>query len=298
MTEHWQNRPEAGTSLAIKTTIWIALTLGRRVLSIVLSLTSIYFLLVRKTERRASREFLHRVNGKQPTLWQVFQHFNTFARITADRVFFLAERTDDIPIEVNGFDLVDRHVQAGRACIMLGSHLGSLEAMRQASLRHPGITVRLALDRRSNEKLIRQLEVLKPEFGESLIDTSQSPATVGLTIGDSLKHGESVAFLGDRYRPADRTTTCTFFGSPARFPVGPLIIASVFRAPVVIVFGIYVNGQYEVHCEELFDRFHLPRKGRDEALQQAMQRYADRLEHYARLAPMNWFNFYDFWQMD
>ncbi len=26
-----------------------------------------------------------------------------------------------------------------------------------------------------------------------------------------------------------------------------------------------------------------------------VQRYAERLEHYARKAPDNWFNFYDFW---
>jgi predicted LPLAT superfamily acyltransferase len=26
-----------------------------------------------------------------------------------------------------------------------------------------------------------------------------------------------------------------------------------------------------------------------------MQRYAERLEYYARLAPYNWFNFYSLW---
>jgi predicted LPLAT superfamily acyltransferase len=26
-----------------------------------------------------------------------------------------------------------------------------------------------------------------------------------------------------------------------------------------------------------------------------MQRYAERLEHYTRIAPYNWFNFYPFW---
>jgi predicted LPLAT superfamily acyltransferase len=25
-------------------------------------------------------------------------------------------------------------------------------------------------------------------------------------------------------------------------------------------------------------------------------RYVERLEHYCRLAPYNWFNFYDFWR--
>jgi len=298
MAEHWQNRPEAGTSLAIRITIWIALTLGRRALGIVLYPTAMYFLAVRKAERQASRAFLQRVTGRTPTLWQVFGHFATFARVTGDRVFFLAGRTDAIPIKVNGMDLVERHVQAGRACVVLGSHVGSLEAMRQAALRHRGVKLRMVLDRRSNEKLIQRLEILDPEFAASLIDADQSAAGLGLTIGDALKSGESVAFLVDRHRSGDRTTTCMFLGSPARFPVGPLIIASVLRAPVVIVFGIYINGQYEVHCEELFDAFHLPRQNRDEALQQAMQRYAERLEYYARRAPNNWFNFYDFWQTD
>ncbi len=298
MAAHWQDRPEAGSSLAIRITIWLALKLGRRALTVILYPTALYFLLVRKSEREASQAFLRCVSGKPPTLWQVFDHFVTFARVTADRIFFLADRTDKIPIKVFGFDLMERHTQAGNACVVLGSHLGSLEAMRQVSLQHRGVTMRPVLDRSSNEELIQRLEALNPKFAESLIDAGQSSANLGLTISDALKQGNSVSFLGDRYRPGDRTTTCTFLGNPARFPVGPLIIAGSLRTPVVIVFGIYVNGQYEVHCENLFDTFHLPRKNRDEALRQATQRYAERLEHYVRRAPNNWFNFYDFWQTD
>jgi len=298
MAAHWKNRPEAGSSLAIRITIWIALKLGRRALRIILFPTAVYFLLVRKAEREASQAFFERVSGTPATLGQVLDHFSTFARVTGDRIFFLAGQSDDIPFSVHGLDLMARHRQAGRACIVLGSHLGSLEAMRQAALGDPGATLRMVLDRGSNEHLIQRLEILNPEFAASLIDADQSSANLGLTIGDVLKGGTAVGFLGDRHRPGDRTTTCTFLGSPARFPVGPLIIASVFRAPIVVVFGIYVNGQYEVHCEELFESFHLPRKNRDEALQQGMQRYADRLEYYVRQTPNNWFNFYDFWQMN
>jgi len=32
------------------------------------------------------------------------------------------------------------------------------------------------------------------------------------------------------------------------------------------------------------------------AIRVAMQHYADRLTHYCRSAPYNWFNFFDFWQ--
>ncbi len=298
MTEHWENKPEAGTSLGIRLTIWIALKLGRRVLRVILYPTAMYFLLVRKTERQASRAFMHRVSGQKPTLRQTFNHFLTFAQITADRVFFLADRANEVSLKVSGLEVIERHVQAGRPCVVLGSHVGSIEAMRRAAIEHRGVTLRMVLNRKSGEKLIRQFELLDAGFATSLIDTDQSPATLGLAIGEALKSGASIGFLADRYRPGDRTTTCTFFGQPARFPVGPLIIASVFRAPIVVVFGLYVNGRYEVHCEELFDTFNPSRKNRDAELQQAMQRYAERLEYYVRLAPDNWFNFYDFWQMD
>ncbi len=298
MTAPWQARPEAGTTLAIRIAIWIALHLGRRILGLVLTFVSAYFLLVRRAERRASRAFWQRVTGHRPSLGQVLNHFATFARVTADRVYFLSGRTDDIPFEISGLDIMERHIRANRGCVILGSHLGSFEATRFASLQHADSTVRMVLARKLNDKLIRQLETLSPGFAASLIDADQPPAKLGLTIGEALKRGESVGFLGDRYRPGDRTTTCTFLGEPARFPVGPLIIAAVFRAPIVAIFGIWVNGRYEVRCEELFDTFALARGGRDEALQQAMQRYVDRLEHYVRRAPDNWFNFYDFWQTD
>jgi predicted LPLAT superfamily acyltransferase len=42
----------------------------------------------------------------------------------------------------------------------------------------------------------------------------------------------------------------------------------------------------------------IPRDARNRALDDVLRRYAQRLEHYARLEPYNWFNFYDFWQQD
>ena len=49
---------------------------------------------------------------------------------------------------------------------------------------------------------------------------------------------------------------------------------------------------------EIFaDPLLLPRGERQQALQQTVDRYAQRLEHYALLSPLDWFNFFDFWQL-
>jgi len=40
----------------------------------------------------------------------------------------------------------------------------------------------------------------------------------------------------------------------------------------------------------------LERGARQEAAREYAARYAQRLEHYARSAPDNWFNFFEFWK--
>jgi predicted LPLAT superfamily acyltransferase len=60
--------------------------------------------------------------------------------------------------------------------------------------------------------------------------------------------------------------------------------------------GLYRGGKrYEVHFEMLS-----PAQSSRPADQAAwtealMTRYAERVAHYCREAPHNWFNFYDFW---
>jgi predicted LPLAT superfamily acyltransferase len=41
----------------------------------------------------------------------------------------------------------------------------------------------------------------------------------------------------------------------------------------------------------------LPRGARPQALAELAAAYAARLEHHARRAPLEWFNFYDFWHL-
>jgi predicted LPLAT superfamily acyltransferase len=65
------------------------------------------------------------------------------------------------------------------------------------------------------------------------------------------------------------------------------------QAPVVMCFGLYRGGRrYDVHFEVLAEKLDAARPQRRAAIQKYLQHYADRLEHYCRIAPYNWFNFY------
>ena len=69
--------------------------------------------------------------------------------------------------------------------------------------------------------------------------------------------------------------------------------------PVVLCFGLYRGGnRYDMYFETFADTLAVERTRREQHLREAIVRFADRLEHYARAAPYNWFNFYDFWQTE
>jgi predicted LPLAT superfamily acyltransferase len=70
----------------------------------------------------------------------------------------------------------------------------------------------------------------------------------------------------------------------------------MLKCPVYLTFGISRGSKrYDLYCEPFADRIDLPRGDRRAALVKYVTRYAERLEHFTRAAPDNWFNFYDFW---
>jgi predicted LPLAT superfamily acyltransferase len=105
-----------------------------------------------------------------------------------------------------------------------------------------------------------------------------------------------VATLADRMRPGNVAILANFLGAPAPFPVSPWLLASALHVPVVLAFGLHHGGnRYSLHFERFECEMPRDRQLRDAALADVVQRFAGRLEHFARLAPYNWFNLYDFW---
>jgi hypothetical protein len=113
---------------------------------------------------------------------------------------------------------------------------------------------------------------------------------------DRLDRGEWVGILGDRVVANDRLIRVPFLGSEASFPAGPFLVASALKVPVVLFTCLYLGGnRYKEHFELFAEEIVLDRRNREADLEKWVRRYAERLEYFCRLAPYNWFNFYDFW---
>lgn len=296
MSEHWRQRPEAGGRFALWLIRSIALYGGRHFARLCLYPITLYFYLRRTSERASSRAFLQRVNGRRPGAMQIMRHLHCFASTILDRVFFLARGERGFDIEIDGLKMLDEYLDQGRGLMLVGSHHGSFEALRVLSTRRSGVPLRVVLNKAQTPIMTAMLEELAPEIGKRVIDGARDPASVVLALGEAADQGQMIALLADRGRPDEAMRRVPFMGSMAPFPVGPWTLAAVLKMPVVLCFGIYQGGnRYKLMFESFADPVQLPREHREVALQAVMARYAERLQHYVRMSPYNWFNFYDFW---
>ena len=298
MSSAWKQRPEGGGLFAIGLIRGIARHGGRAVARLLLYPITLYFLLRRAPERNASRAWLGHALARPATLWHVAKHIHTFAATILDRVFLLSGEMKRFKVRVHGLEKLHDTLADGQGMLLFGSHLGSFEVLRMLSRERPDIKVRVVLDIGHNPAMSQLLDALNPEIAATVIDAGQSGQTIMLEIQNAIAEGALVTLLVDRVQSGQTWLQVPFFGRDAPMPTAPWLIASVLGVPVMLAFGLYRGGnRYDLVFEafDLGDR--VPRAERANRLLGMLGRYAARLEHHARQAPYNWFNFYDFWEL-
>jgi predicted LPLAT superfamily acyltransferase len=276
---------------------------------VVVHVTISYFYLTDRAGRRASIAFLRRVHasaaarspfGKEPGAWDSFLHYRTFAMSIFDRVAFWLGRGDEFELVFKGEDLFARLIADSRGAVIVGSHLGSFDAMRLLANR-AGVVVNVLMFTDHAPLLNSIFRELSHEAELNVIRADPASMKTAFEVRSCIERGELVAILADRIEPGDRGNVhrTSFLGCPADFPTGPFLLASVFRCPIVHMVGLRRDAhRYEITAELLGDAATVGRNTRPAYVARLVEDYAARLEHYCLEAPYQWFNFYDFWCED
>jgi predicted LPLAT superfamily acyltransferase len=290
----WADLPERGTPALVRLIVWIAARMGRSAARLLLYPITFYFLITAHTARRVSYEYLKRIRGRPVSCWHVFRHFHCFAATILDRVYLLKGEFEHFDVTLHRKEILHRQIETGKGCILLGSHLGSFEVLRTLGVTQQEFPLKVLMDIAHNENITRFLDALNEEIASTVI-VPDRPDTL-LRVKENLDAGFLIGVLGDRVSSGGKTTECRFLDAPATFPAGPILLAAMMQCPIILFFGVYRGrNRYEIYFEDFAQEIVLNRNHRAEDIQRWMQRYVERLEYYARLAPYNWFNFYPFW---
>ena len=130
----WSAKAERGSASLIKLLAWLAHKAGRPSCRMLLYPIVLYFMLTDRLARNASAEFLQLAQGRTARTSEVFAHIYSFAATLLDRVYMARGELNRFEITIENQELVNRTLQLGRGCVLLGSHLGSFDLMALATL--------------------------------------------------------------------------------------------------------------------------------------------------------------------
>jgi hypothetical protein len=292
-SQPWLEQRERGSVLGIRLVVAASGLLGRTLTRAALVPVCLYFLLFSVKARVASRQYLARALGRQPHIGDLCRHYFTFATVALDRLYLLKERYELFETRLHGEEALQRALDRGRGCLLLGAHLGSFEILRALGT-GKRLDLAMLMYEDNARKVRRVARAINPALARDVIALGRFDSM--LKVHERLQHSDWVGILGDRALDQTGQLRVPFLGEPAAFPTAPFRIALMLKRPVVFMTGIYRGGhRYDLYFETLFEPDGIARAQRDAAIEAALRRYVERLEWHCRDAPYNWFNFYDFW---
>lgn len=289
----WLQRKERGSAWLLRLMSWLSLTLGRRVTRVIVHAIALYFLLAVPAARRASRGYLSRCLQRRVGWSDLYRHMLTFATTVHDRLYLLNDRFELFDVQCQG-PIPGAGDQGG--AFLFGAHLGSFEVLRTLARRQAGGRVCVAMYPENARQINAVLAAINPEAVNDIIALGQLDSV--FQIQERIEEGAMVGILADRAIKDERLVPLPFLGRVANFPSGPFRLAVAMRQPVYFMSGLYLGGgRYELRFELLSDG-QTTSRDRQRVAEDLMQKYVATLERHCRLAPYNWFNFYDFWETD
>jgi len=302
---HWAQVEEQGIIWGMRFLLRVYLLLGRTVLQVFLYPVVIYYWLTNKPARQASQAYLNKVACFAPalkidgSLYWSYKHFIAFANAIIDKLAAWAGAISLADVEYHGRDGLLAELEQGRGVILLGSHLGNLEICRVISYLDKDVSINVLVHTKHAEKFNQLTSQYSDKSRLNLIQVTEITAATSMLLSDKIDNGELVIIGADRtpVSNSQRVAAVDFLGAKALFPQGPFILASLLKCPVYNLFCLKQHGKHVIYFEHFSDVLKFPRKTRDQAMQQTIQKYAERLEHYCLKEPLQWFNFFDFWRV-
>jgi len=303
-TKHWAQMEERSVIWGMRFLLRVYLLFGRTVLQVFLYPVVIYYWLLNRPARLASQAYLDRLVQFAPDLtlhggllWSV-RHFISFANAIIDKLAAWSGALSRDDVRYFGREALVARLRLGQGVVLLGSHLGNLEVCRVIADFDKTLRINVLVHTKHAEKFNRLLNQTSDNSRLNLIQVTEITAATAMLLNDKIDAGELVIIAADRTPVGgqQRVSKAEFLGAEALFPQGPFILAALLKCPVYTVFCLKQQGKHVIYFDHFSELLDIPRKTRGQAMQQTIQRYAERLQAYCLKEPLQWFNFFDFWR--
>lgn len=300
---HWASVAPVGAYWGMRFMMWLNNIIPRAIFILVLYPVVLFYYLLNTHGRAASHDFFTQLKSFHPQtnyragFFTGLRHFVAFADAMLDKLSTWSGKITVNDVVIHGKETFQESMSKQQGAVILGSHLGNLEITQALASLNNRAKLNVLVHTKHAENFNRLLQDVSGNNQVNLIEVTDLGPQMAIVLEQKIQQGEHICIVGDRVPiNTERVSTASFLGKPAEFAQGPMILASLLKCPIYTLFCLKQNGQYHIYFDHFADSITLPRKTRAQALQKYIDEYAKILEHYCVKAPMQWFNFYFYWQ--
>ena len=285
----WDGKSK-GTVLGYRIFVFLIQKAGIKAAYVLLYfVASYYFLFLKKSNKAIFYYFKERLQYSWfKSKKMVFKSYYTFGQTIIDKISISAGMRNRFTYEFDGIEVLKKLLAEKKGGVLISAHVGNFE---------------IAEHFLGDIDLNFQINLVTTDLEHSAIknyleSVTQKPTVKFIIIKDDLSHifeinaaltnNELVCFTGDRYFEGTKSLSENILGKEANFPAGPFLIASRLKVPVVFV---YVMKEPNLHYH-LYARV-AEVKHRD--AQELLRTYIKSVESMLKRYPLQWFNYFDFW---
>jgi predicted LPLAT superfamily acyltransferase len=291
----WQGKTRGGVT-GYRIFVWTLNNLGISFAYFLLYFVIAYYILTSRKAVLSSFRFFreHLKFGFFRSVISVPRNYFVFGQVLVDKVAVLAGLRTRFTFDFEGEEYLRQMDNGG---LLISGHVGNWEIAGQL-LNRLEKNINIILFDAEHQQIKGYLSDVYTNRKVNFIVIKDDYSHFK-EIEDALARKEIIAMHGDRYIEGNKVVMVDFLGKRAPFPVGPVHLAARFRVPVSYVFALKeTNTHYHFYATPLRSvESSNNLKKREEIFRDAVKDYVEALEHAVRKYPLQWFNYYDFWNI-
>ena len=292
MAGEWEGKSK-GTVFGYKIFIFFITKLGVRSAYGLLYFVALYYVFFAgKNTRSIYYYFRKRLKYSQfKSLLSIYKSYYIFGKTIIDKAAISSGLKKQFTYECDGVENITDLLDKQQGGIMISAHVGNFEIaeffFEEIDTRSQISLVTTDAEHQNIKEYMEKVTV-RSKVKFILVQDDMSHI---FEINNALMNGELVCFTGDRYMKGQKVLTESFLGKDARFPAGPFMLASRLNVPVLFVYVMKENNtHYHLYAREA------EVKNRD--AQGLLKKYTESVEWILYKYPLQWFNYFDFWDRD
>ena len=288
--QEWKGRSRGG-AFGYNFFIWLIKTLGISAAYAFLSLVVFYFIPFSPKSTRSIWYYARTILnlGVFSSLLFIFKSYYRFGQVLIDKTAIGVGLKERYKFRFDNYEEFLNILNSGKGVIIIGAHVGNWESGAPFFDEY-GKKINIVLYDAEYEKIKNILEKNRQSPDYKIIAVNTGDISHVLKIRDALANGEYICLQGDRSVSDEKILERSFMGREAAFPLGPFLLASRLKVPVVFYFAMREPSRgyrFYFHSADISVR-----KTEGELLDD----YLNKLESILTEYPEQWFNYYKFWR--